>query len=114
MASGKTLIGYQASSDEVEKLDQFWKKRGAQSRSLFLRELVERELAGQQVNEPLPVEQDISETEPMPPIREELAALAYVVLSCWQKAPSSSAAKEIVKTFLLSGLAIEQLKEESV
>ena len=107
----KTLIGYQASTDEVERLDAHWKKLGSQSRSIFLRELVEQELAGQK-NTPVPVPVPALPTPPPDTaIREELAALAYVLLTCWQKTSSSSEAKKIIQQFLLSGLAIDQIKE---
>ena len=47
----------------------------------------------------------------MDDLREELAALAYLLLACWQKAPDSASAKSLVQKVLLSGVAKDQVKE---
>lgn len=99
----KTLIGYQASEDELAIIDDHWKKVGAGSRSEFLRSLVERELSGD-----LPAKAPATAA---PDIVEELAALALTILSCWQKAASTAEAKTIVQQFFLSGAARDLLQK---
>lgn len=116
----KTLIGFQATEDEVVRLDEHWKNQGAQSRSLFLRELVERELSGQGPVQTPPVAtpQQVPTTappeppEPPPDLRRELAALGYVLLACLQKCETSEAAKGLIQKFYLSGVAAQQIQNE--